>query len=59
MQNLNFTFTKDQTETILQGLGKLPAEVSLNLILNIQKEAMRQIAVHKEQSDSLENVEAI
>lgn len=43
MKNFTFTFTEQEINTILSGLGKLPAELSLNLILTIQKEAQDQL----------------
>jgi hypothetical protein len=41
--NFDFTFTENQVNLILSGLGKLPAELSLELILNIQKKASEQV----------------
>jgi hypothetical protein len=41
--NFDFSFTEQEINLILSGLGKLPAEMSLKLILEIQKEASEQI----------------
>jgi len=43
MKNFEFIFTEQQVNLILGGLGKLPAEQSLELILEIQKKAGEQI----------------
>ena len=43
MRNFEFNFTEQQVNLILGGLGKLPAEQSLELILEIQKKAGEQI----------------
>jgi hypothetical protein len=43
MRNFKFNFTENQVNLILSGLGKLPAELSLELILEIQKLAKQQI----------------
>ena len=43
MRNFEFNFSEQQVNLILNGLGKLPAEQSLELILEIQKKANEQI----------------
>lgn len=43
MRNFEFYFNEQQVNLILNGLGKLPAEQSLELILEIQKKANEQI----------------
>lgn len=43
MKNFEFNFSEQQVNLILGGLGKLPAEQSLELILEIQKKANEQI----------------
>jgi hypothetical protein len=43
MKNFEFNFNEQQVNLILGGLGKLPAEQSLELILEIQKKANEQI----------------
>jgi len=42
--NMEFTitFTKDELQTILNGLGELPAKISLNVIGKIQEEVFKQ-----------------
>ena len=40
----SFQFTSEQVNLILSGLGKLPAEVSFNMITLIQQEATKQEA---------------
>jgi|LakMenEpi03Aug12_release.lakeMendotaPanAssembly.Ray.scaffolds.fasta_scaffold656499_3 hypothetical protein len=44
MKNFKFDFSEKQINLILSGLGKLPAEISFELILEIQKLAQNQIA---------------
>ncbi len=39
----NFTFTEAEANLILQALGKLPAEMTMELILKLQTEAKKQI----------------
>jgi len=40
--NYSFTFTMEQVNLILLGLGELPAKQSLNMIGYIQQEAAKQ-----------------
>jgi hypothetical protein len=49
--NFDFSFTEQEINLILSGLGKLPAEISLKLILEIQKEASKQIEDSKNNTD--------
>ncbi len=47
MEKLEFAFTEQDLNTILEGLGELPAKKSINLILRIQNEAQQQIEQQK------------
>lgn len=38
----NIKFTIDELNTVLGGLGELPARASMNLIQNIQQQAQQQ-----------------
>jgi len=38
-----FKFSTEETNLIMQGLGKLPSEVSMDIIIKIQEEGQRQI----------------
>ena len=40
---MKFEFEVDQINVILQGLGELPAKLSMNLISSIQKQAEKQM----------------
>ena len=40
---MKFEFEVDQVNVILQGLGELPAKLSMNLISSIQKQAEKQM----------------
>ena len=40
---MKFEFEIDQVNVILQGLGELPAKLSMNLITSIQKQAEKQM----------------
>ena len=40
---MKFEFEVDQVNVILQGLGELPAKLSMNLITSIQKQAEKQM----------------
>ena len=46
MENFEFNFNERQINLILIGLGKLPAEQSIELILEIKQKANEQMA-HK------------
>jgi hypothetical protein len=43
MKNFEFNFNEQQVNLILNGLGKLPAEQSIELILEIKQKANEQI----------------
>lgn len=43
MKKFKFEFTEQEVNLVLAGLGKLPAEVSLKLILEIQKLGAAQV----------------
>ena len=40
---MKFEFEVEQVNIILQGLGELPAKLSMNLITSIQKQAEKQM----------------
>ena len=40
---MRFEFEVEQVNIILQGLGELPAKLSMGLITNIQKQAEKQM----------------
>ena len=40
---MKFEFEVDQVNVILQGLGELPAKLSMNLISSIQNQAEKQM----------------
>ncbi len=43
MKKFTFEFTEQEVNLVLAGLGKLPAEASLKLILEVQKLALAQV----------------
>lgn len=43
MKDFTFTLTEQEANIVLNGLGKLPAEISLTLILKIQELAKEQL----------------
>ena len=42
-ETLNFKLTIEEVNTILQGLGELPAKLSMSLITSIQNQAAPQM----------------
>ena len=42
-KNLKFQLTLEEVNTILQGLGELPAKLSMNLIQKLQEQAAPQM----------------
>jgi hypothetical protein len=50
-ETLKFEFTAAQANLILAALGKLPAETSMNLILEIQKQAQPQLTVPEPEAE--------
>lgn len=54
MKKFKFEFTEQEVNLVLAGLGKLPAEASLKLILEVQKLATAQI-----ESTDVEEVELV
>lgn len=50
---LQFTFTEQETNLVLQALAELPAKVSMGLIMGIQAKAQQQI----EQAQTIANAD--
>ena len=48
---MKFEFEVDQVNVILQGLGELPAKLSMNLISSIQKQAEKQMKPETQMED--------
>ena len=48
---MKFEFEVDQVNVILQGLGELPAKLSMNLISSIQKQAEKQMQPETQTED--------
>lgn len=42
-----FNLSESETNTVLQGLGELPAKSSLSIIMKLQKQANEQIEASK------------
>jgi hypothetical protein len=48
---MKFEFEVDEVNIILQGLGELPAKLSMNLITSIQKQAEKQMQPETQRED--------
>jgi len=46
-KDINLVLNIEKANIILSGLGKLPAEISMNLIMEIQKQANEQLKVEE------------
>ena len=48
---MKFEFEVDEVNIVLQGLGELPAKLSMGLITNIQKQAEKQMKPETQMED--------
>jgi len=48
---MKFEFEVDQVNIVLQGLGELPAKLSMNIITSIQKQAEKQMQPETQMED--------
>jgi hypothetical protein len=54
-QELSFEFTLEEINLVLQGLGKLPAKMSMQLIIEIQEIAQKQLDKSNSNSKTIES----
>tara|TARA_B100001564_G_C20631723_1_gene667544 strand:+ start:584 stop:739 length:156 start_codon:yes stop_codon:yes gene_type:complete len=48
---MKFEFEVDEVNIVLQGLGELPAKLSMNIITSIQKQAEKQMKPETQMED--------
>lgn len=59
MDKLTFNFTIEQVNTILAGLGELPAKSSMDMIINIREQAAPQLPDNVVQEPEVVEVEEV